>query len=98
VGQELAALLFGILSGSMAVTASFALQDKYYGFFIHDDFKVSKRLTLNLGLRYELEAPMTERFDRLVGGFAFDESAIHLALCRRDSAGGRASAAPIQRP
>src|SRR3546814_9734229 len=32
------------------------------------------RSTLNLGLRYELERPVTERFDRLVAGFAFDAS------------------------
>ena len=29
---------------------------------------------MNLGLRYELESPFTERFDRLVGGFAFGQS------------------------
>ncbi len=48
------------------------MQDKYWGFYLHDDFKVNSRLTLNLGLRYELELPITERFNRLVAGFAFD--------------------------
>ncbi len=74
VGQELAAMLFGIPAGSMSKSASSALQDKYFGLFLHDDFKVTPRLTLNLGLRYELESPMTERYDRLVAGFAFGES------------------------
>lgn len=74
MGQELASMLFGIPAGSMSVAASSALQDKYFALFIHDDFKVNSRLTLNLGLRYELETPMTERYDRLVAGFAFDES------------------------
>ena len=73
-GQELAAMLFGIPAGSMAVTASSALQDKFLGLFLQDDFKVTRGLTLNLGLRYEVEAPMTERFDRLVAGFAFGEA------------------------
>lgn len=74
IGQELAALLLGIPGGSMQRTASFASQDRYLGLYLHDDFKVNKRLTLNIGLRYELESPLTERFNRLVAGFAFDTS------------------------
>jgi len=74
VGQELAAMLMGIPSGSMSMTASSALQDKFLGLYLHDDFKVSPKLTLNLGLRYEIESPITERFDRLVAGFAFDDA------------------------
>ena len=74
IGHDLAAFLLGIPAGSMTRSASFAAQDKFFGFFIQDDFKLSPKLTLNLGLRYELETPITERFDRLVAGFAFDQS------------------------
>ena len=74
VGQELAAMLLGIPSGSMAMTASSALQDQFAAFYVQDDFKVTPKLTVNAGLRYELETPMTERFNRLVAGFAFDEA------------------------
>ena len=74
VGQDLASMLLGIPGGSMARTASYGLQDKYLALYIQDDFKVSPKLTLNFGLRYEYEGPVTERFDRLVGGFAFDTS------------------------
>jgi len=72
IGQELAAMLLGVPGGSMARSASFAMQDRFFGLFFHDDYKLTPKLTLNLGLRYELETPVTERFDRLVAGFAFD--------------------------
>ncbi len=36
---------------------------------MHDDWKISQKLTVNLGLRYEFETPMTERYNRSVSGF-----------------------------
>ncbi len=74
IGQDLAAMLLGIPGGSMARSASHATQDKYFALYIHDDFKLTRQLTLNFGVRYELETPFTERFDRLVAGFAFNRS------------------------
>jgi len=74
IGQQLAAFVLGVPAGSMVRSASWAMQEKYYGIYLHDDFKLSSKLTLNLGLRYEVETPLTERFDRLVAGFAFGQS------------------------
>src|SRR5262249_17349439 len=73
IGQELAAMLLGIPGGSMQRSASFATQDRFLGLYLHDDVKVNDRLSLNLGLRYEIESPITERFDRLAAGFVFDQ-------------------------
>ncbi|MBI4902406.1 MAG: TonB-dependent receptor [Acidobacteria bacterium] len=74
VGGELASFLLGVPGGSMNRTASYAQQDKWLGFFFQDDWKISRRLTLNLGLRYEYETPVTERFNRSVAHFAFDQA------------------------
>lgn len=37
----------------------------YYAGFIQDDFRVSSKLTLNLGLRWDMDSPITERHDKL---------------------------------
>ncbi len=73
LGQDLASMLMGIAqSGSMSNPTSFAMQNLYLGGYIQDDIKLTRNLTVNVGLRYEVEWPITERFDRLVTGFAFD--------------------------
>jgi hypothetical protein len=37
----------------------------YRAFYFNDTWHVAERLTLNLGLRYELQSPWTERYNRL---------------------------------
>ena len=71
IGQELAAMLVGIPGGNMAKTASYAGQNTYFGLYFQDDYKLSRKLTVNLGLRYEMEYPLTDRYDRLVAGYDF---------------------------
>jgi len=69
VGGEIAAFLLGIPGGNMAVNASYAERNSIYGFYVQDDYKLSKKLTLNLGLRYEVESATTERYNRAVRNF-----------------------------
>lgn len=73
IGQDMASMLMGIAaSGSMENRASFAIQTLALSGFCQDDIKLTSRLTVNVGLRWELESPMTERYNRLVTGFNFD--------------------------
>ena len=71
LGQELAAMLLGIPGGSLTSgsTLNYALQNKYWGAFVQDDFKLSSKLTLNIGMRFEQETGLTERYNRLLGTY-----------------------------
>ncbi|MBY0504949.1 MAG: TonB-dependent receptor [Bryobacteraceae bacterium] len=72
LGQGLASFLLGLPSGgSVANNAATADQTNYKGFFFHDDWRITNKLTLNLGLRYEWEGAYTERYNRLNRGFDF---------------------------
>ncbi|MFB3827427.1 MAG: carboxypeptidase regulatory-like domain-containing protein [Bryobacteraceae bacterium] len=72
IGQGLAALLFGVpTGGSIDLNASRAEQSGFGGLYFQDDWKVTRRLTVNLGLRWEFETSPTERFNRSVRGFDF---------------------------
>ena len=69
VGAELVSLLLGIPGGSMSRSGSYAEQDQHLGLFVQDDYKVTRKLTLNLGFRLDHEWPMTERYNRAVTQF-----------------------------
>jgi hypothetical protein len=51
--------------GQAVVPALIAGQQIYNAFYVDDTFRVTKKLTLNLGLRYDLQGPWSERFNRL---------------------------------
>src|SRR5262249_37249950 len=69
-GQQLASFLLGIPSGGQIDrNTARSNQTLYQGFFFHDDWKATRKLTLNLGVRWELENATTERFNRNIIGF-----------------------------
>ncbi|MGH9398601.1 MAG: TonB-dependent receptor domain-containing protein [Terriglobia bacterium] len=73
-GHPFASFLLGAVNGgNMAV---YHTEPGYragvFGFFLQDDFKASSRLTLNLGIRWDIPLPKTEAFNRQSG---FDPTA-----------------------
>lgn len=70
--QAFAAFLLGYPSTMQIVRASdYSEYSKTWGFFAQDDFRITPKLTVNLGLRYEFEQSLVERQDKSVSGFDF---------------------------
>jgi hypothetical protein len=42
-----------------------AAQSFYYAGYAQDDWRITQKLTLNLGVRYDLDTPRTERYNRM---------------------------------
>jgi hypothetical protein len=75
LGYSFASFLLGLPSPTnsyISRPADYAEQSSTWGFFVHDDWKFNSRLTLNLGLRYEFETPISERYNRSVRGFDYN--------------------------
>jgi hypothetical protein len=64
-GVPFASFLLGYMaSASVAKSERLGNERKYLSLFVQDDWKVTRRLTLNIGTDYSLEFPITERYNR----------------------------------
>jgi trimeric autotransporter adhesin len=69
-GSDLADLLLGYpISGEVDLTTQLNTYFDYTAAFAQDDWRVSSRLTVNLGLRYEAETGLKEDHNQLAVGF-----------------------------
>ena len=70
-GQGIASFMLGLPTNNSFIE----LRPEYdynvlsHGIFVHDDWRVTDKLTLNLGVRYDLELGMTEAEGRNTRGF-----------------------------
>ena len=63
-GNSIADLMLGLpAAGALNAGFSTATKSYYYGGYFQDDWRVTPQLTLNLGIRYEVEPPFHDRFD-----------------------------------
>ena len=70
LGGDLVMLMMGIPTGGSIDRNLGRTNSVYYaGIFLQDDWRVSDKLTFNLGLRYDIETGMTEKDDRNTRGF-----------------------------
>jgi hypothetical protein len=72
-GNSIASFLMGLPAGAQIQrNIDTAHKHMYYAGFIQDDWKVSTRLSLNLGLRWDAETGNVERYNRMINGLDFN--------------------------
>jgi hypothetical protein len=68
-GDALASFLTGTGTpnewGEYEISPHFSTQNYRWGGFVQDNWRKSSKLTINAGLRYDLEIPRTERYNRM---------------------------------
>lgn len=71
-GHSIASMLMGVsTSGQAGIMPRVLTSNPYMGLYFQDDWKVSRKLTINAGLRWDVEKGRSERFNQL-SYFDFD--------------------------
>jgi hypothetical protein len=68
-GNGIATFLLGYVGGNADNNVFPTNLGKYYAPWFQDDWKISRRLTINLGLRWDINKAPDERYNRLNRGF-----------------------------
>ena len=89
-GNSIAELVLGYPSGgSLRFQTSPFYSQHYYALWAQDDWKITSRLTLNFGIRYDLLGPRVERHNNLDYGFdTTDVNPLNAQITNRSSLSG----------
>lgn len=69
-GNAMASFLLGYpANGNSPYNASPAFGSHYYGLYLQDDWRISTKLTVNIGGRWDYDSPLSERYNRENAGF-----------------------------
>ncbi|MEX2301840.1 MAG: carboxypeptidase-like regulatory domain-containing protein [Bryobacterales bacterium] len=81
VGHAYASMMLGVIGGGRGVATVPVNRPNVdvFGFYVHDDFKISQNVTLNLGVRYEYETAMRDPEYRLSRYMDFNQALPELA-------------------
>jgi len=95
-GNPVASFLLGVGGGNFQQSGSQTANLKKIAWYLQDDWKLTNKLTLNLGMRYELQPSPTDRFDKMAW---FDTTAVNpiTAMEVTQPVGGQAPV-PINAP
>lgn len=64
-GDSSASMLMGLpASGNTGVSIQEVTRTWFHGVYLQDDWKATRKLTLNLGIRWEVQRPVTDRYNR----------------------------------
>lgn len=75
-GNSFASMLLGTMtSGNFSINSQALWSTHYWAPFVQDDWKITSRLTLNLGIRWDFNEPQTERHNR--ADYAFDTTDVN---------------------
>ena len=98
-GQGLGDFLLGFINTTAISQQQLdTLRQNIYTAYVQDDWKVTTKLTVNLGLRYELPKPFFEEHDKM-SNFVLESGPCHYQLILvsdRDRCVRRKRAQPIQ--